>query len=434
LNYTEFLDDAIYNYKNLPDEKNELYKKNYIIIPKEYLFDNKKENESGNTKKTAEGILNKLKEKMNLDFDIYMYNGNVYGSHPSVEINEMSALNEQYISSKLYKSSEEKLAALVNSESQKIIRINVKKGKEDIKLLFVNSSKHMFAQIMCNVESDAELNLFEMFISEAESETLLGVINEMILENGSKADVIMLHDENDKTAVINLHKAELGEKSKLNQHHIYSGGQYVIGKGTVTLLENSAECDINEMLLETLQQKADITTELINSSKNSLALLESKAIIADYAKCIIKGFVHVKEGASGSCSFVNEKGLFIDKTAKIESIPGMSVDEYDVKATHSSSTSPLDEDAMFYILSRGIDEIAANILLLDGFFGKGINKIKDSNIKNAVAFIMHDKIINKKYGSILDIKNQHQLLLDGNENKEKLIQEHYKYRAFKEII
>ena len=148
----------------------------------------------------------------------------------------------------------------------------------------------------------------------------------------------------------------------------------------------------------------------------------------DKAVCILTGFANVGENASGSRSFVNERGILLDKRAYMSSIPGMSINNSNVKATHSSATAPVDEDLLFYLMSRGANETVAKKLVISGFFSNSIAKISSPIVKEAVASLMHEKINNKVFGTIpkMDISS---IWFDPKAAQAQgMFEGHYKYR------
>ena len=96
----------------------------------------------------------------------------------------------------------------------------------------------------------------------------------------------------------------------------------------------------------------------------------------DKSFCIMKGFAKIEKGATKAKSYVHERGILLDRGARVNGLPDMSVDENDVKATHSSATAPVDPESVFYLMSKGIDEIGVRKLLVTGFFANSISKMQ----------------------------------------------------------
>ncbi len=372
-----------------------------------------------------------ISEKTEIKFDVLV--GSNYISRPNdshIQVIELQKGAGKFFDNKLFKSGDDKFAALINAKAERAILIKLAKGeKASFNILFANTLQHIFSQVVCEVEEGAELTLFEWHASNQKHSSAAGIINEARIGERAKANIIVMHNENENTAVLDMHDATVQSNGSLVQHHVYVGGRYTRARGRISVSGSDAHTDNSEIVLGSKDQKIDICTDIINDAKGSLAVLDSKAVLADTSRCILKGFAKIKDGAVGSRSMVHERGLLLDNTAKIDSIPGMAVDEYDVKATHSSATAPIEEEAIFYLGSRGMSKDQANILIVDGFLGNNITTIKDPKIVYAISSILHNKVISKKYGLVPEQREESMLIGTGHgEQGEKLLEEHYKYR------
>ena len=84
--------------------------------------------------------------------------------------------------------------------------------------------------------------------------------------------------------------------------------------------------------------------------------------------------------------------LLLSPNAKINSIPILEIHEDDVKCTHGSTTGQIDEEAIFYLQTRGINRNDAIELIVRGFTDEILNKIKNDNFKNCVKNILIEKM------------------------------------------
>lgn len=176
-------------------------------------------------------------------------------------------------------------------------------------------------------------------------------------------------------------------------------------------------------------QKFDISTRIINAAPHTNASLESKAALMDNSFCILKGFAKINKGAGKAKSYVHERGILLNKDARIEGLPDMSVDENDVKATHSSATAPIDPDSVFYLMSKGIEENGVKKLIVTGFFANSLARIQNNIMKELSMSLINGKLENRIYGSIpkMDARNIWVGASDTSETD--MFKGHYKYRG-----
>jgi len=413
----------------MPDEQNQLYKKHSLHFPDAYLSGSK--NMDVNTTHAGGGVIGALR-RLGIEVDLIVRSdGTVTGSGKGIRILEGEDLLRA-LDVKLFKSGDDKMSALVNSRTARIIGINAKKGDRlDYTILFLNSGGNLFTQVMADVEDGAELRLSEIFASEpAGRRAAVGITNEFRVRDGGSADITVLHNEDENTAVINLHSSVIGSSGRLGQVHVYAGGAYAKAKGNIDLAGDSGSGDVTEIVIGAADQRIDIETNIRNASRDSVAGLESRAVMLDSAACILKGFARIETGAVGSRSFVNEKGMIINGSAKIDALPGMKINEGDVKATHSSTTAPIDDESKFYMASRGIDAKTSEMLIVDGFLGSMLLRIRNPRIMLLSSLIIQDKLANRRYGRMPAPSSQMRTFDNdaGNIERAEDIEKHYKYR------
>jgi len=92
-----------------------------------------------------------------------------------------------------------------------------------------------------------------------------------------------------------------------------------------------------------------------------------KSVLSDKAIGRFYGLVNIKNGAKNTNTFFREDALLLSDTAKAEAIPSLEIDENEVKAGHASTVGPVDEEQLFYLMSRGIDQKEARKLIVQGY-------------------------------------------------------------------
>ncbi len=189
-------------------------------------------------------------------------------------------------------------------------------------------------------------------------------------------EINALHNENSNTVNLSFMRNRIGEDSHLKLNSVYSGAAHTRVRNVIEATGKGSNVDVNEIIFGASEQKFDISTYIVNKGAHTNASLESKAALMDKSFCIMKGFAKIEKGATKAKSYVHERGILLDKGAKVDGLPDMSVDENDVKATHSSATSPVDPESVFYLMSKGIDELGVRRLLVSGFFANSMAKVQ----------------------------------------------------------
>ncbi len=428
--YGLFAEDAIQKYKELPEERNELYKRKYVSLSPDHLLDIF-HNES--SVPDNEDEIKELSKSFFVDnavkFDAVIWGGghSISPSSKNINIVQVSEIKMDTLNSKLYKSSEDKLAALVHAFTREIVFINVAKGeKAKINLLFVNSAQPLATQVIVNAEDRSELELFEWYSSVAQENSANAVMHECVAGAYSNVSVDAVHNENNNTVVVGLSKYKASNNANIRLNYLYNGGSHCRAKNDFEASGYEASIHANELIFGSSRQKFDINSYIENSASSTTAELHSRAVLMDEALCIMKGFAKIPFGSIGARSFVHESGMLLDKSAHLESIPAMSIDENEVKATHSSATGPIDEEVIFYLMSKGLAEKPAKKLIVEGFLSSSMGKFKNATAKLAGANLIADKMEKGVFG--MPVKLSAGNIWIGRDNEEDIFRGHYKYR------
>ncbi len=396
MSYADFVKEATQYYQSLPYEGNDLYKKYCVSIPLPEKY--------GTGPDGIDSFVNLITEKTRVKFDAIITDSSAKSLNGMIRIVKAEETDDRVRESKIFRSVESKLAAYVNGHAQYFVLIEMPKGsKEKFDILFANSGS-LSVQIIVTLQEGSGLRLSEIYASNSREGSTVSVMHEISAGRSSEMELNALHNENEKTSVLNLCKANAVDGARINANYIYCGGSATKAVGILDSHGHSSRIDVTEFAYGSVSQNFDLNTIILNSTPYSIADLNSGVVLDDASKCMLKGFAKVSEMAKGANSRITERGILLSKDAHIDALPDMAIDySNEVKATHSAATSPIDEDALFYLTSRGIDEEKARKLFVTAFIAKYISRIDDPVIKEIAMSVMLDKLDTKAFGIISDI-------------------------------
>ncbi len=425
-----FVDDALREYSKLPGELEQLYTRRSvplsIEIKQESLPDKKKEG-------VAVELHNELHAKTGVSFDATVWEGGWFtcGS-PAMKLVKFG--EDEYgelLSNSQHKSSEDKYVALIHATSRQALKIDVKDSTAaELKVLFACSDDPLPVQIHISVGDGSKLTLFEWHASQGHKDTFSGMLRDIRLGKNASCEINVLHNEGQNTTVLEHTKSRGDDRSSVKVNYVYAGSGTARARNLFEASGYESKVKVEEIIVGSKKQKFDLNTYVVNAAENSEASLGSAALAMQECACYLKGFAKITNGARGARSFVGEKGLLVDNTARINSIPSMSIGENAVKATHSSATGPIDHDSMFYLTSRGINAETAKQLMIFGFFSEPISSIKSGLAKEVASSIITAKI--KAGGELIGIPELKAENTIWESATEPGIAHHYKYREERE--
>jgi Fe-S cluster assembly protein SufD len=106
-----------------------------------------------------------------------------------------------------------------------------------------------------------------------------------------------------------------------------------------------------------------------------------KGVLNGKSRAVFNGKVFVHEGAHGTDGYQQNKNLLLSNDARIDTKPQLEIFNDDVKCAHGATVGQLEDEELFYLLSRGLSEPLARNLLTYGFAEEIINKIEIESIK-----------------------------------------------------
>ena len=109
-----------------------------------------------------------------------------------------------------------------------------------------------------------------------------------------------------------------------------------------------------------------------------------KSVINDNSKSVYQGKIYVDSKAQKTDGYQLSKAVLLNEQAEFNAKPELEIYADDVKCSHGSASGSLDDNSIFYLMSRGLDQKTAKELLINGFLLDVVEKITDEEIKKLI--------------------------------------------------
>lgn len=182
----------------------------------------------------------------------------------------------------------------------------------------------------------------------------------------------------EKDASLNLMVGFLNNKVKanLNNRLIGIGSNVNVRVVTISGRDNSQTVDV-----------------IINhEAKNSKGLMYNVAIASANGRIVLNGIEKILKGNSKSDAYQNLQGITTSNDAFIEVNPILLIDEYDVTAGHGATVGQLDEESIYYLMSRGLTKKEAEKLMINGLIRPVVDEITDKDIKERFINVVNKRL------------------------------------------
>ena len=264
-----------------------------------------------------------------------------------------------------------------------------------IELRFIFSSestnRHMQPRVLIIMDTGSHATIIQKYESSTKSEYFCNVVSEVVLENGSSLILNTLQNQSIGSYHINTTKVLLKKKSRLEANTADIGGSLVRNNLQVRLLETESSCSLRGVYVTNGTQHIDNHVEVDHVSKRTTSEEFYKGILGDSSRSVFDGKVIVRENASKSRSFQENKNLILSDRAEADMKPTFWIYNDDVKCNHGAASGKLDPDQLFYMRSHGISEFESKALLTQAYIKEITNLIEHVATKQQV-----NKLITKK--------------------------------------
>jgi Fe-S cluster assembly protein SufD len=117
-----------------------------------------------------------------------------------------------------------------------------------------------------------------------------------------------------------------------------------------------------------------------------------KGALRDRSRAVYSGWVHVRPDAQKTDAMQTSRNIVLSEHAKADAIPNLEIEANDVRCGHAASVGPVDEDAIFYLTSRGIPREEAERLIVSGFFQEVLDRVKIDEVREGAERAIQDEL------------------------------------------
>ena len=258
--------------------------------------------------------------------------------------------------------------------------------KSPIRILFIsNGDRSIMVNPRVNVDigESSSLTFIEQHVGDATS----FFQNESVfitLGNNAQLDHIRIQSNSEFTQNISNLNVNQAADSQYEFFQLLDGSKLGRSDICVQLDGENAQCNINSLTLSRNNQHIDNNITVNHNSAQTHSSQFVKSILFDTSTGVFNGRTVVHENAQKITAQQTNKNILLSKKAKMNANPQLEIYADDVKCSHGSTTGQIDEDALFYLQSRGINKQDAMELMVVGFANEVLDKIPHPEIKKAI--------------------------------------------------
>jgi Fe-S cluster assembly protein SufD len=246
-------------------------------------------------------------------------------------------------------------------------------------------------RLLVVLENQSELTLIEKSASIGENNIFHTFAEEIIVKENASLDYVKIQNDEGKLHQVANSLIHQSDKSKLNTFTLTLNGSLIRNNFSIAIDGENCESHFYGLYLLNGNTLADNHTVVDHIKPNSFSNEFYKGVMDGNSKGVFNGKIFVRPHAQKTNAFQSNRNILLTDTATVNTKPQLEIWADDVKCSHGCTSGQLDDEALFYLRSRGISLNEAKAMLLYAFAIETLEPIKNAVLKTYL-----DSLISKR--------------------------------------
>jgi Fe-S cluster assembly protein SufD len=267
--------------------------------------------------------------------------------------------------------------------------IHIRKGvvlDRPIHLLFVSTLGEVplmsHPRNLIVAEEESQIAIVEDYVSHNGGVAFCNTATELVAAESAVVSHYMLEREDQDTFNVSTLRIQQARSANVSTHSVLLGGGLVRNNVHPVLAGEGSECLINGLFIGNGRQHMDNYMLVEHASPHCDSRQFYNGILDDSAHGVFHGRIIVHKDAQKTDAKQTNRNLLLSDDAQIDTKPQLEIYADDVKCTHGATIGQIEETALFYLRSRGIDEGSARKLLLLAFANECLDRMKEDSVRD----------------------------------------------------
>ena len=247
------------------------------------------------------------------------------------------------------------------------------------------------AELKLEVAAGGSLTILESY--EGQGGAYVSALDlDITLSEGSRLERIVVQDDATDAVSVSTADIHLAPHAVFAQTVIATGAKLQRHETRLVHPGGGASVRMDGLYLMGERRHTDLTTVVEHRGIDGRTSQLAKGVVSGRARGVFQGRIVVAHGADGTDARMHHGALILSEGAEIDAKPELEIYADDVQCAHGNTIGALDEDALFYIESRGIPEAEARALLTEAHLGAVIDRIEHEGAREAVRAFVAGKL------------------------------------------
>ena len=249
------------------------------------------------------------------------------------------------------------------------------------------SSKNINIRLDFDLESNSSIKIIDYSIDKSEN-NFVNIVYNFNLEKDAILKNYKLDKEENNNIKYSYNNINLDTNSVVENFILSLGSSFIKNEINCNLNGKYSSAFVNGIFNLDNNKNHEIRTSINHLNENTKSYQLIKSVLGENTKSAYQGKIFVKSNAQKTDGYQLSKAILLSDNAEFNAKPELEIYADDVKCSHGSASGSLNQDSIFYIMSRGLNYTEAKELLINGFLLDVVEKITDNEIKNLIKNIM----------------------------------------------
>ncbi len=250
-----------------------------------------------------------------------------------------------------------------------------------------------FSRVLIVAEAQSQVSYVDEVLSDDfESQTYTSTAVELIARDGARVQYVAVQRLGRGTFYQSIQRTLAQRDSKLDTLNVALGASVTRVDLNARLLGPGANSDMLGLYFGDDDQHFDFNTSQDHVAEHTSSDLLYKGALDGASRAAFRGIIRVLPGAQGTDAYQTNRNLLLSPESRADSLPNLEIEADDVKCSHGATVGQLDDEAKFYLMSRGLSLIQAERLVVLGFLGEVLAKLPLGGVVDKVTRVIEQKL------------------------------------------
>jgi Fe-S cluster assembly protein SufD len=253
-----------------------------------------------------------------------------------------------------------------------------------------------FPRLHLNVGQSSSLEVIERHISTGmpanDISSFCSAVTEFNVAENGELHHVFVQDLAPSAGLVGNTSGTIARSARFHSHVIQLGGKLIRNEIHPRFTGTNAECHLNGLSVLSASQHVDNYTVIDHAAPNCFSRENYKGVYDQKSSGVFCGTIIVQQEAQKTNAIQSNKSILLSNTATVDTKPQLKIWADDVKCTHGATVGQLDDDALFYLQSRGIPKETARQMLISAFVKETIEILPGEQLRKQIHELVQDRL------------------------------------------